>query len=191
MLSLSPHERLFSPDFKVISHDGSSKVKHHSLNIYQFYEGHVHGEKKSHAWVHVDDDNIVTATITLGNVSYHIEPSWRHFKGPHLFHMITYKSSDIISNLTSCGIDLSTSQDESFMHVEDDDDDELMLTRSDTLRRRKRAIGEDSCEIALVADHLFFAHVGGNNVGAMAQYLVSIHITLVLLFYVINYLLCR
>lgn len=173
MLELSPHESLFSPTFQVISHNGSSKPKHHYINLYQFYIGRVHGEEKSHAWVHVDDDNIVTATITLENETYHIEPSWRHFKEPHPFHMITYKSSDIISNLTSCGTDINTHSDERLLHVEHND--HVTSLQSDILRRRKRAVGDNACEIALVADHLFFDAIGSDNVGATAQYLVRLH----------------
>ena len=170
MLELTPHEGLFSPNFQVISHDENGKPKRHFINVYQFYDGRVHGEDKSHAWVHVDDDGIVTATITVENETYHIEPSWRHFKEPHPFHMITYKSSDIMSNLTVCGTNSDSVSDEGFQHMVHEND--MMSPELGTLRRRKRVVGDEACGIALVADHRFFQMIGGENVGATAQYLV-------------------
>lgn len=172
VLELTPHEGLFSPNFQVISHNGNGKLNRHFINVYQFYNGQVHGNNRSHAWVHIDDDNIITATITVENDTYHIEPSWRHFKEPHPFHMITYKSSDIISSLTACGTNIDPVSEESFYHMAHEND--MTEPELQILRRRKRFVGDEACEIALVADYLFFSNIGGGNVGATAQYLVNI-----------------
>ena len=48
-----------------------------------FYEGRVFGEIKSSATVHLEN-GLLTAKIETPEDTYHIEPSWRHFKGKYV-----------------------------------------------------------------------------------------------------------
>lgn len=77
--------------------DGNETIVH--LDHDSFFRGRVFGETASHVSAHIDDSNVLTATIILPDETYHIEPSWRHLE-KHLpessvKHMVAYKASDV------------------------------------------------------------------------------------------------
>lgn len=51
-------------------------------------------------WAHLDGTGILTASISTSDDHYFIEPSHRHFKQSHDFHMISYRGSDLKFNTT-------------------------------------------------------------------------------------------
>ena len=73
-----------------------SLTKNIPIDVESFYEGRVFGEQRSSVRVHLED-GLLTAKIETPGETYHIEPSWRHFKEKASSQtMIAYKDSDVI-----------------------------------------------------------------------------------------------
>ncbi|XP_065831415.1 ADAM 17-like protease [Oscarella lobularis] len=176
VLELTPAKELFASDFKVVSVDGKGTRARHRIDPYRFYRGKVHNEKLTDVVAHVDDDNVVTATIWTKNETYHIEPASRHFSQAQSFHMITYKGSDVKFNFSGslyCNATDETDARHNFVGLNLDIESDAT---SEAHLRRRRAVERDSCGIALVADYKFFEAFGRGDEGAAAQYLINIFV---------------
>ncbi|XP_019849541.1 PREDICTED: ADAM 17-like protease [Amphimedon queenslandica] len=91
-LQLSPTIESFHPSLQSQSS--------HPINFSEFFHGHVFGAEFSDVTAHMTEDGIMTAIIVLDIETYYVEPSSRHIKESHDYHMITYKASDIKYNMT-------------------------------------------------------------------------------------------
>lgn len=131
-LILHPHRDVLHHNFKAYSVNGDGKEKVIHFDQTNLYHGRVFGELESHVHAHIEN-GVLTASVTLPDETYHIEPSWRHL--PHLSdkHMLAYRASDVklswdhtdpqMGAPMKCafikeGLELETDDD-------DDEDDEL------------------------------------------------------------------
>ena len=72
-----------------------------SLPLFPPYLSWSSGDPKSSVTAHLNHDTgILTASIHTVEDHYYIEPSHRHFRQAHDFHMISYRVSDLKFNLT-------------------------------------------------------------------------------------------
>ena len=62
------------------------------------------GETGSRVTAHFDpEEGVLAASIVAKGEHYFIEPSRRHIKQSHDFHMISYRASDLKHNITRYG----------------------------------------------------------------------------------------
>lgn len=93
-LILHPHRDVLHHNFKAYSVNGDGKEKIIHFDHTNLYRGRVFGELESHVHAHLEN-GVLTASVSLPDETYHIEPSWRHL--PHLSdkHMVAYRASDV------------------------------------------------------------------------------------------------
>ena len=167
LASLQPHLNIFHPNVQVQTTDTEGS-KYKNINYHEFLEGSLLNDPLSRVVVHISD-NVITGTIFTGDgETYFIEPSHRHVKEEHNFHMISYKLSDVKFNLTQkdgghfCGHEshanekIFKAENLKFEIPIDDvaDKDEIQYSR----KKRDDSI-KNKCPLALVADHIFFKDV--------------------------------
>lgn len=178
--------------------DGNETVIH--LDHDSFFRGRVFGESSSHVSAHIDDGNVLTATIILPDETYHIEPSWRHLER-HIpegsdKHMVAYKASDV-----KLSWDNHENDDEHFVpgkcgyvkegaELESDEDEfeepevEAYGSTDEPPHKEKRSKRQADqyeytptktrCPLLLVADYRFFQEMGSSNTKTTISYLVCL-----------------
>lgn len=194
-LILHPHRDVLHQNFKAYTVDSSGNETVVHLDHDAFFRGRVFGESVSHVSAHIDDDNVVTATIQLQDETYHIEPSWRHIPESSNKHMVAYKASDVKlswehehsdeNHFTpgKCGYVKEGAELET-----DDDDDDLEEPEVEAyngheppknVKRSKRQADlyeytptKTRCPLLLVADYRFFQEMGSSNTKTTISYLV-------------------
>lgn len=193
---MHPHRDVLHQNFKAYTVDskGNETIVH--LDHDAFFRGRVFGESVSHVSAHIDEDNIVTATIQLQDETYHIEPSWRHIPESSNKHMVAYKASDV-----KLSWDHDHSDENHFtpgkcgyvkegVELEEDDDEneieepevEAYGSNQDPPKfesRLKRQADlyeytptKTRCPLLLVADYRFFQEMGSSNTKTTISYLV-------------------
>lgn len=193
-LILHPHREVLHQNFKAyrVNSEGNETIIH--LDHDSFFRGRVFGEISSHVSAHIDDMNVLTATIILPDETYHIEPSWRHI--PEMDkHMIAYKASDVKLSWENhehdahfepgkCGY---VKEGQELETDEDDEDPEVHAEASASKgeppkggTRTKRQADQyeytptkTRCPLLLVADYRFFQEMGSSNTKTTISYLVS------------------
>ena len=164
---LQPHTSLFHPEL-VVKHRYKDEVqKLGSIKIEEYFEGSLVDEPYSRVLLHVHD-NLVTGTIQVSdNEKYFIEPSEKHIKDPHDFHMIAYKLSDVKFNFTRpdsdgghfCGHESHegepgfSSKDFEFMIPKSSINENDGIEYS---RRKRESEKKTRCPLALIADYKFY-----------------------------------
>jgi disintegrin and metalloproteinase domain-containing protein 17 len=196
-LILHPHRDVLHQNFRAyaINSEGNETIIH--VDHDSFFRGRVFGEISSHVSAHIDDGNVLTATIILPEETYHIEPSWRHLPESTEKHMVAYKASDVKLSWENhdhsehfepgkCGyvkegLELET----------DEDDDEYPEARAEAYgsnepqpkseKRSKRQADQyeytptkTRCPLLLVADYRFFQEMGSSNTKTTISYLISL-----------------
>lgn len=197
-LILHPHRDVLHENFKAyrVNSDGNETIIH--LDHDSFFRGRVFGEISSHVSAHIDDGNLLTATIILPDETYHIEPSWRHLPESSEKHMVAYRASDVRLSWEGheheghfepgkCGyvkegLELETDDDD-----DDDEDPEVHAeaygsddSSQKTGKRSKRQADQyeytptkTRCPLLLVADYRFFQEMGSSNTKTTISYLVK------------------
>lgn len=198
-LILHPHRDVLHQNFKAfkVNSDGNETIIH--LDHDSFFRGRVFGEISSHVSAHIDEGNLVTATIILPDETYHIEPSWRHIPDTADKHMVAYKASDVKLSWENhqehvghfepgkCGyikegLELETDED-------DDEDPEIHAEAFGSTgspphegKRSKRQADQyeytptkTRCPLLLVADYRFFQEMGSSNTKTTISYLVRVY----------------
>ena len=196
-LILHPHRDVLHENFKAyrVNSDGNETIIH--LDHDSFFRGRVFGEISSHVSAHIDDGNVLTATIILPDETYHIEPSWRHLPESSEKHMVAYRASDVRLSWEGqghdhfepgkCGyvkegLELETDDDD-----DDDEDPEIhaeaygsqdLLSKSEKRSKRQADQYEYTptktrCPLLLVADYRFFQEMGSSNTKTTISYLVN------------------
>lgn len=184
--ALQPHVTLFHQDIVInITHSEGSYSK--SVNFHEYLEGELIDEPGSQVLLHIKD-NVATGTIqTAGREKYFIEPSHRHIKEPHDFHMIAYKLSDVKFNLTKpgdeghfCGHESHqgqtgfTKEDFDFMVPQQPinviGDDGMIYSR----KKRASEDRQNRCTLALIGDNKFYNEVNGGNEDNAINYMLSL-----------------
>ncbi|KAK3922858.1 ADAM 17-like protease [Frankliniella fusca] len=186
-LILSPRKGVLHSRFEAAIVDGDGKEKPVSINHEDFYEGRLFGETNSHVSAHLED-GIMTASIHVGDETYHIEPSWRHL--PHLGNesMIAYRASDIqyswhksdqVPNKSkpTCGyVKEGPGWDEP--DEEETEKDAMMEEGKSRWKRQAEAYelspSKTRCPLLLVADYRFFTEMGAGNTKTTINYLISL-----------------
>lgn len=193
-LILHPHREVLHQNFKAyrVNSDGNETIIH--VDHDSFFRGRVFGEISSHVSAHIDDRNMLTATIILPDETYHIEPSWRHIPEATDKQMVAYKASDVKLSWENhdhsehfkpakCGYVKEG------LELETDEDDEEPLAeaygssdaQSHSEHRSKRQADQyeytptkTRCPLLLVADYRFFQEMGSSNTKTTISYLVSL-----------------
>lgn len=197
-LILHPHRDVLHQNFRAysVNSDGNETIVH--LDHDSFFRGRVFGESLSHVSAHIDEGNVLTATIILPDETYHIEPSWRHLPETSDKHMVAYKASDVKLSWEQehkdderhtftpgkCGYVKEGAELE-----EDDNDEEMeepeveaygssdLLSKHEKRRKRQADLYEYTptktrCPLLLVADYRFFQEMGSSNTKTTISYLV-------------------
>jgi len=194
-LLLHPHREVLHQHFRAytVNSDGNETVVH--VDHDSFLRGRVFGEVSSHVSAHIDDANLLTATIILPEETYHIEPSWRHIPETTDKHMLAYKASDVNLSWENHHGDLHFEPGKcgyvkEGAELETDDDDELEEPEAEAYgsndappskeRRIKRQADQyeytptkTRCPLLLVADYRFFQEMGSSNTKTTISYLVN------------------
>ena len=180
---LQPHTSLFHPEL-VVKHKYKDGEKLGSIKIEEYFEGSLVDEPYSRVLLHIHD-SLVTGSIQVSdNEKYFIEPSKKHIKEPHDFHMIAYKLSDVKFNFTRpdsdgghfCGHE--SHEGESGFSSKDF---EFMIPKSSVnendgieySRRKRESEKKTRCPLALVADRKFFDLHGGDE-AATIKYMIGL-----------------
>lgn len=191
-LILHPHRDVLHQNFKAyrVNSEGNETIIH--LDHDSFFRGRVFGEISSHVSAHIDEGNILTATIILPGETYHIEPSWRHLPELTDKHMVAYKASDVKLSWENhehadghfepgkCGYVKEGLE----LETDEDDEEPESYGSSDpqphTEKRSKRQADQyeytptkTRCPLLLVADYRFFQEMGSSNTKTTISYLVS------------------
>jgi disintegrin and metalloproteinase domain-containing protein 17 len=191
-LILHPHREVLHSNFKAyhIDEHGNETIIH--IDQDSFFRGRVFGEISSHVSAHIDDSNVLTATIILPEDTYHIEPSWRHLPDSSEKHMVVYKASDVKLSWENhakhgegenhthgkCGYVKEGLE----LETDEDDDDEVQEPTAEPLKSRvKRQTDQyeytptkTRCPLLLVADYRFFQEMGSSNTKTTISYLISL-----------------
>ena len=181
---MQPHTSLFHPELTV-KHKSKDGEKLGSVNIDEYFEGYLVDDPSSSVLVHIKD-NIVTGSIQVSDhEKYFIEPSEKHIKEPHNFHMIAYKLSDVKFNFTKPGEDEGhfcghgshegqsgfSKKDFEFMipktPVNDQDGFEYSRRKRESDDRKTR------CPLALIADYKFY-ELHRKDEGATINYMIGL-----------------
>ncbi|XP_060562155.1 disintegrin and metalloproteinase domain-containing protein 17-like [Ruditapes philippinarum] len=148
-LELKPSLDLFSPDFSVtIIHSDNSKEQLNGFDQKNFLSGHVVGDARSRAALHVDENNVVTGVFTSNGEEFTLEVSAPLCGSVH-------------PNVT----DMEESFDEVVFEQYD----------KDTSHREKRQTTEKkTCKLMVVADYKFYNHMGRGSKYYTANYISEI-----------------
>ncbi|CAH1398982.1 unnamed protein product [Nezara viridula] len=166
-LILTPRKGVLHSNFQAYSVDGDGKEKPVAIDHEDFYEGRMFGEKWSHASVHLDD-GVMTATISLPDETYHIEPSWRHLPELGNESMVAYRESDVrLSWHGSNGPCAYAKEGPHWNDTESDDEEfeDFKVASSQENRVKRQAEYEYTptktrCPLLLVADYRFYQEMG-------------------------------
>ena len=182
---VQPHLDLFHPDLLVELHEADSRVES-AVNVHEHLEGTLIDEPESRVLLHLKD-NIITGSITtVEGERYFVEPSHRHIKEPHDFHMISYNLADVKYNFTRegkenghfCGHGSHKAED---VHDEEEFDFSIPKPLTEDQRketvysRRKRAANQlKKCPLALVADYSFYSEISGGDEANAMNFMIGI-----------------
>ena len=175
VILLEINRALFHRNFEVEIHNKTHITKLNNPTE-GHYIGHIKKAPNSHASFHIHDA-IVTGTLECGNNIWHIEPSFRHIKTKHNFHMIAYRDTDVLNNFGNketgefCGHPSHSSPDKSISSL-------LYLKhKTYTIKRekwnhkqkfkhqrnRRQATPNTVCGVMLVIDYKYFNDIGGSD----------------------------
>eukprot|EP00794_Sanderia_malayensis_P012069 gene12069-13313_t len=178
-LKLVSDSSIFSPQFEAIVVNDKEE-RQFQIEKDNFFKGYVDGEFDSRVQAHLED-GVLTASIKTDDEVFVVEPSSRHVDGDHDFDMIVYKLSDVQSNFTKtqsghpsfCGV-----KEHNTEHVEFESQDASDKSHEKSANRQRRAAGTietyDTCQLALVADHLFVKHMGQGKTSTAISYMLSV-----------------
>ncbi|XP_050419252.2 ADAM 17-like protease [Patella vulgata] len=187
-LILENNADILSQDFKavLIRKDGSSTRVNVRKN--ELFRGHLAGEGDSLVDA-TREDGIWIANIYTKQDSYHIEPSWRHLPISGDYSYIAYRGSDIKRNISFptphqrqnmrniprrklCeGIHVDVNPDD----IIDDRETDVNKTKAVHHRKKRQGIlyGANSCQLYVVADHLFHSGIGSSRPHTTVNYLIN------------------
>jgi len=154
-LHLTRNHELFSPDFKIVDGNGN----HLDYDYSRFYQGDVEGFaiRKSHCMGKVHDGRF-EGSIHIGTDEYHIEPAERYFLDNQNkdFHSIMYRLSDVEHN-AKVGTPNLPSRPSSYKDTIKTKQMENESTHKgkERYRRGTKNRHKNTCNLKLVADHLF------------------------------------
>ncbi|KAJ7337748.1 Disintegrin and metalloproteinase domain-containing protein 17 [Desmophyllum pertusum] len=177
-LHLTPHSELFAENFHAYSIGEYNQRKEVTVDKESFYRGYDEGDPSSHASVYVDH-GVITASIATKNDTYFIEPAWRHIGQSSNQQMISYRHSDVKSNVTNPHQKDPKKKTFSFCGHDSDHSTVLYMNgkaapemRSE--RRRRAAPTKIRCSVALVADFRFFNEMGQGSKRKTINYMIGV-----------------
>ncbi|XP_065201925.1 ADAM 17-like protease isoform X2 [Planococcus citri] len=181
-LILTPKKGILHSEFSASSVDENGEETPIIVDHESFYEGRQFGESDSQANVHIDD-GVMTASIHIGDETYHVEPSWRHLPESDNRTMVAYRGSDV--HLSWDHQENEETRRKPCAYVKEGK--ELEMEGNETigaLLRSKRQIdsydpyetkpNKTRCPLLLVADYRFFQEMGGSDTKTTINYLVFI-----------------
>ena len=182
--SLRPHFALFHPDLEV-HHRTDEGLKKVTIDKNEWLEGELMNEPGSRVLIHLKESVVTGTILTAEGEKHYIEPSHRHVKEPHNFHMITYKHTDVKFNITGsdgghfCGheshVDEKVDANHFMFSVPPPKKDQ---DQGDYIHYRKRRANDDDvknrCGLALIGDYKFFTEVNDGQESAAVEYMIDI-----------------
>jgi len=177
-LQLVPDHSIFSPDFHAVIQRDDEEIEL-PLDKDSFMSGYVEGASNSKVVAHMED-GILTASIEMIDDSYIVESSSRHVEGDHGFDMIVYRLSDVRANLSnphthSSGKKPSFCGVKNYGNVINDVYEKVPHKHRERRATPSSAIETyDTCPLALVADYLFFEHMGQGKSSTAINYILSV-----------------
>ncbi|KAL9961542.1 hypothetical protein ACROYT_G030500 [Oculina patagonica] len=176
-LHLTPHSDLFAENFHAFSIGEDNQRREVRVEKENFYRGYDEGDPSSRASVHVDH-GVITASIATKDDIYIIEPAWRHIGEFSNQQMISYRHSDVKSNITSPQGDPKKKR---FSFCGHDSDHSTVLYTKDgkapdmPAERKRRALPTKiRCRLALVADYRFFIEMGQREKEKTINYMIGV-----------------
>lgn len=129
------------------------------------------GEENSVVTAHISKSGIMTASVATSLETYHFEPSDNFIKGPHPYHMIAYRASDVKSRLDGSKFDYvvapplppeeQTGTTSTHKSNNNADYRGIPSRGHQTAKRQSQGgTGRTSCPMMLVADYRFFNKFG-------------------------------
>ncbi|XP_033640330.1 ADAM 17-like protease [Asterias rubens] len=174
-LNLAPRSDLFSSDFKAYVVDGQGNKREQYVDTNSFYTGYLEGEPHTVVKAHVAD-GLLTAKIYAQQDHYNIEPSWRHVKGSHDYHMIAYRSSAVKRNETSsfCPYDHHLPEGLTYEKTHEQIEPQPKPSSYTSNRKKRTPPRYNTCPLLLTADYRFFQVMGEANTPQTISYLLSL-----------------
>jgi len=171
-LNLVPSKQIFDPLFEAVSINSKGVETPVNVNKDNFYQGFDELHEKTEVIAHLQD-GIMSATIVTKNETFFIEPKWRHEESsPN--EMIIYKSSDVIRNLTHGALKATCGVNETFNSENIETYKGDVNSAPSRIRRNNEVNDRNVCDLVLVADYLFFKHMGGSNKAATINYMLQV-----------------
>ncbi|XKL62355.1 hypothetical protein PGB90_002188 [Kerria lacca] len=180
-LILTPKKGILHSEFSASSVNENGEETPVTIDHESFYEGRLFGETDSSANVHIDD-GVMTASIHLGDETYHIEPSWRHLPETGNKTMLAYRGSDVRFSWDAdeykrighkpCafvkeGLELEINNSTNFHY-------ERHKRQIDAYDPYESKPNKTRCPLLLVADYRFFQEMGGSDTKTTINYLISL-----------------
>lgn len=200
MLDLIQTNEILASDFEAFEVNNDVRSAYVPVHKHCFYTGHLHQQFDSTVLLHIDSNNLITGLIRTNDDEFHIEPWWRHSvgAGDNRNQMVMYRELDVHSNVTD-NIFKRKKKPGVYSHTERNNERsrresfsqrkgaEHLRRSAEHLRRsgghvtnshRSRrnsacARGAEVCTLYLVADYLYFNHVGGGDVERTIHYMLQ------------------
>lgn len=175
-LHLTPHFELFGENFHAYSIGPYNEKIEVAVDKESFFKGYDEGDSLSHVKAHIDH-GVLTASIAVKEDTYIIEPAWRHIHESSKQHMISYRHSDVKSNITHSHGD---PQNKRYSFCGHDSKHSTVYYNKDeapdmrSKRKRRAAPTLIRCSLALVADYRFYEEMGRSDRRQTINYMIGV-----------------
>ncbi|XP_060601438.1 ADAM 17-like protease, partial [Ruditapes philippinarum] len=176
-LYLKP-SNILSYGFKASIVRGNGKSEPFYLNGGSLFTGNVADDESAIANVNYDENGAILANIVTKDDTYVIEPSWRLLPESDNHTMVSYRKSDMKFEYADngqhihpvCGIKEGNEDDELHGRVEVEQHESHRYKRETSPYLAERT----TCQLMVVADYMFYRHMGGSSARATALYLINV-----------------
>jgi disintegrin and metalloproteinase domain-containing protein 17 len=186
-LQLQQTREILADDFKAFAVDASGRRKQITVDIGEFYKGHLNDELNSKVTAHIDPESgLMTAAIydLQNKQTYFVEPIGLAIPDATADNqtMIVYRPQDFVLPQSP----QSNGNNSFCAYIKVDDDFDHRLSNESEVRVRKRHIFSDNfwdetqkeeptkCSLKLVADHTFFEQMGGGDLKKTINLLITL-----------------
>ena len=171
-LKLRSSDEIFAPDFEAVTIDKDGVERKIDIHKHAYYKGHDIQHENAQVFAHVEN-GMLTASIYAKDETYIIEPMWRH-DNTLKNEMIVYKFSNVNWNFTDADMKGSVLHP---MTCGVNSSEKSVPTAERTFHRRKRreiVTEKNTCPLILVADYLFYKHMGNENEVTTINYMLQV-----------------
>eukprot|EP00051_Salpingoeca_urceolata_P032711 m.16996 g.16996 ORF g.16996 m.16996 type:complete len:900 (+) comp5367_c0_seq1:358-3057(+) len=190
-------KKIFTPNFKVKVHHGNGRIEFHDLDQSVFYRGHIQGQRIGSDVRAVIHEGLFSGLVHSAEDRLYIEPASEFFSEPVPFTHVAYSSAHLVFNLTEAherkfeggAYQRMLDQQRGLLgsealtaHFEQKRRHRLPTATTTpqadgpARARSRRAYNpaqHTTCELAMVADHLYFAADGQGSVVTTSNKLIA------------------